>query len=475
MIALIALIIFLVGLLLLGTREEKAKAQGLQKAVVKEGEPKVAEQALLTALIQVEDPKEIATTASLMEEFGKCWNADEKKFIGIKGDNERFIKLATKNNDQFKNYSNLKTDYGYIEKRDLQDGSKVIVRADLHGDLKSIYENLKTLQVQGYLDNNFRCYPHVHLVLLGDYVDRGPHSLEVLELVLTLRLENPNQVTLIRGNHEDLHLNNMYAGDNRFTQFVKAKNIYARCLLERVYQSMPLTLFLSQVNGQGPRQYIQFTHGLFELYVDPSEMINDAAPTARMVVPKRRLLSERIKNIPIEPKVDTFLLARTLDKAERKKIKVQLAAQRLIELWDKDKERAVEDFTVYNWGDVAPAGIEGVSQMGDPGIRQWKLTPEDAKHCARVLSPIHPIKMIIRGHEHKKRHHRVNDDVFITTLPIGMYLGGYSDRFEPQLDTVYILSSAVKVNDWTKEAILRYKGKGTKIVTPKYPLRTEFI
>lgn len=50
--------------------------------------------------------------------------------------------------------------------------------------------------------------------LLGDFVDRGPHSLEVLALLLSLKVAYPTSIFLIRGNHEDRALNefceNMY-------------------------------------------------------------------------------------------------------------------------------------------------------------------------------------------------------------------------------------------------------------------------
>lgn len=43
--------------------------------------------------------------------------------------------------------------------------------------------------------------------LLGDFVDRGPHSLEVLALLLSLKVAYPTSIFLIRGNHEDRALN----------------------------------------------------------------------------------------------------------------------------------------------------------------------------------------------------------------------------------------------------------------------------
>lgn len=498
LIALISFIILIVGLLIFGMRQLKEKLPPFRKVDGEKKENGVAELARMNLpplppglplrfqpqrlpgpvelpnlpVAAAQDPAGLATAAELMTEYGKCWNAALNKFEGIKDDDQRFERLALKNNIQFYGYSDNEKDYGYIEKKDLLIGSKVFVRADLHGDLKSLYENLMAFRDQGYLDRNFHCLPDVHLVFLGDYVDRGAHSLEVLELLLTLRLENPGQVTLIRGNHESILLNLVYGGERRFLKFFDYKNIFRQVLLERVYQTMPLTLFLSEAVEAGERQYIQFTHGLFELYVDLSEILDDPHPSARMKVAKQRSLSDRIKNLEIDPKADLFLLVLTVEKEERKRIKLQLGAKKLTELWEVDKKRPTDDITAFNWGDVS---VFGRSQLGDPGTRQWKLTPHDAKLCLRVLSPRHRIKLMFRGHEHRKQHHVVDGKVFITTLPIGMDLGNYSSHYEPQFDTVYVLTTAPKVKNWTKEAFLRSKGEGTKIVTQKHLIRDEMI
>ena len=47
-------------------------------------------------------------------------------------------------------------------------------------------------------------------LFLGDYVDRGAYSLEVICLLYALKLKYPSQIHLIRGNHEDPAINCIY-------------------------------------------------------------------------------------------------------------------------------------------------------------------------------------------------------------------------------------------------------------------------
>jgi len=44
--------------------------------------------------------------------------------------------------------------------------------------------------------------PNTNYIFLGDYVDRGFHSVEVITMLCLYKLKYPQCVQLIRGNHE---------------------------------------------------------------------------------------------------------------------------------------------------------------------------------------------------------------------------------------------------------------------------------
>ena len=101
-----------------------------------------------------------------------------------------------------------------------------VVVGDLHG---SIHDLLRIFSVNGYP-------PEVRYLFLGDYVDRGEFSLEVIVFLLILYMKFPNHVILLRGNHEFPLVNksygfrnsivNEYGSDRLWTMFNECFNYF---------------------------------------------------------------------------------------------------------------------------------------------------------------------------------------------------------------------------------------------------------
>jgi len=68
---------------------------------------------------------------------------------------------------------------------------KVVFVGDTHGDLEASRQVIRQYLKKPY-----------HIVFLGDYVDRGDYSEENIQYLLGLKVEHPEEVFLLAGNHE---------------------------------------------------------------------------------------------------------------------------------------------------------------------------------------------------------------------------------------------------------------------------------
>ncbi|KAM1646665.1 hypothetical protein ACFX1R_009223 [Malus domestica] len=88
----------------------------------------------------------------------------------------------------------------------LQLKAPVKVFGDLHGqfgDLMRLFDEYGFPSAAGDIT-------YIDYLFLGDYVDRGQHSLETITLLLALKIEYPDNVHLIRGNHEAADINALF-------------------------------------------------------------------------------------------------------------------------------------------------------------------------------------------------------------------------------------------------------------------------
>lgn len=94
----------------------------------------------------------------------------------------------------------------FIAKINVPVGSQIAVIGDIHGAIHSLLRNLLRLVALGYLNNDFSIntidHPNFYMVFLGDLIDRGPYSVDVLYTAFRLKMANPSRVFILGGNHE---------------------------------------------------------------------------------------------------------------------------------------------------------------------------------------------------------------------------------------------------------------------------------
>jgi len=106
--------------------------------------------------------------------------------------------------------------------------------SDIHGCLKTFEALLDTIQFS----------KSDELYLLGDYVDRGPDSKGVFDLIWSLQ-EQGYQIQCLRGNHEQLLLDS-------------SKSIQNDLIWKRNGGIQTLASFKSNSVAEIPKKYLQF-------------------------------------------------------------------------------------------------------------------------------------------------------------------------------------------------------------------------
>ncbi|XP_074040904.1 uncharacterized protein isoform X6 [Leptinotarsa decemlineata] len=79
-----------------------------------------------------------------------------------------------------------------------------LIQGDLHGNVADLlyFERVLWHIGPGLSPSN--------LLFLGDYVDRGAYSIEVISYLFSYKLQSPNKVNLLRGNHEIREVQKMF-------------------------------------------------------------------------------------------------------------------------------------------------------------------------------------------------------------------------------------------------------------------------
>lgn len=105
----------------------------------------------------------------------------------------------------------------------------VTIVGDIHGQFYDFLELLKTGGEP----------PSTNYIFMGDFVDRGYHSVETIEFMLLLKIKYPSHITLIRGNHESRQVSFSYGLYEESTR--KYGNSNAWHYLTDLFDFMPIS------------------------------------------------------------------------------------------------------------------------------------------------------------------------------------------------------------------------------------------
>jgi hypothetical protein len=85
-----------------------------------------------------------------------------------------------------------------------------VVLGDFHGSLSTFIRHLLRFKKIGIINENGKIKDNYKIIFLGDIVDRGIYSYEIVMILYLLLINNPDQIILINGNHEELETNGRF-------------------------------------------------------------------------------------------------------------------------------------------------------------------------------------------------------------------------------------------------------------------------
>lgn len=160
--------------------------------------------------------------------------------------------------DLMVNVSKMNEDNGYIGRFVLKmkpvGGSMFVIWGDVQGAFHSLVRVLTELQRKGFINDRLEIVkPNVYFVFNGDFINRGPYSLEALTVVMRLMERNRKRIFYIRGSQEDSgHWKNFNLKDELIIRAasVSKAEIPLGPELDRFFNTLPLALYLIDQEGE---------------------------------------------------------------------------------------------------------------------------------------------------------------------------------------------------------------------------------
>jgi len=113
-----------------------------------------------------------------------------------------------------------------------QVSSPCTIVGDIHGQWNDLIE---MFSIGGSV-------PDTNYVFLGDYVDRGYHSIETVSLIACLKVRYPSRIHILRGNHESRQITQVYGFYDQCLKYYGSPNVWG--YFTDLFDFLPLSILV---------------------------------------------------------------------------------------------------------------------------------------------------------------------------------------------------------------------------------------
>lgn len=215
---------------------------------------------------EVVDPSTVQTLFSATPKKGQWLNwiaqlLSDVPIMDVVTDIDHLMLLCDQASNTFTDEPNMLT-------INVEEDKDLVMVGDVHGQFKDLSTHILSHQLKakdaGEKDKKF--------LFLGDYVDRGPQSAEVLTLLLCLKVEYPDHIFMLRGNHEEFQTCRIYGFSHECTTKFKDQRPFQK--FNVVFTTLPLA---AAVECKAGRMFC--CHGGLSPRIDLVESIQFVART----------------------------------------------------------------------------------------------------------------------------------------------------------------------------------------------------
>ncbi len=144
-------------------------------------------------------------------------------------------------------------------------GERIYAIGDIHGRLDLLEQMFELVDA----DDAARGAADTRLIFLGDLIDRGPNSAQVVQRLMEIGAENPG-IRFLQGNHEEVFLKAMAGDPKALPFFVKIggkPTVLSYGVSEAEYRTSDYPALLDLLHERVPQAHVDFLSSFEDMII----------------------------------------------------------------------------------------------------------------------------------------------------------------------------------------------------------------